>query len=405
MSEKQHFSSIADFLNDDMFIVWRLFRTDETEQYWREFVREHPQAKPLLLEACRRFEAVRLNEKRRLCPEAREAMYRQLLTRLPVHKPVRRRPTVWKIAAASVIFAVVSTMCMVWFTRSRQQPIALNDKIVGRTLPSEQVQLIAGDQTIELPSSSEITLSEKGKASVLDHTSVDAQALQLADDKPNKLLVPYGKRSFITLADGSRIWLNSGTELTFPAEFSGTSREVHLQGEIYIEVTPSDRPFLVHTPKAVVHVKGTRFNVSAYADEPTELVVLVSGSVQVEVQNQPPLTLAPDEMAAISSEGVIKKNVDVSEHTSWHDGVMKFNRTPLNDVLKKIGRYYNVSFENSSDIALNEKTVSGKLFLSNNLDNVMTSISVLSSTEYERKENNISIRKKQSKSLKEKEIH
>ena len=113
MSEKQHFSSIADFLNDDMFIVWRLFRTDETEQYWREFVREHPQAKPLLLEACRRFEAVRLNEKRRLCPEAREAMYRQLLTRLPVHKPVRRRPTVWKIAAASVIFAVVSTMCMV----------------------------------------------------------------------------------------------------------------------------------------------------------------------------------------------------------------------------------------------------------------------------------------------------
>ena len=82
-----------------------------------------------------------------------------------------------------------------------------------------------------------------------------------------------------------------------------------------------------------------------------------------------------------------------------------FNRTPLNEVLKKIGRYYNVSFENSSDIALNEKTVSGKLLLSNNLDNVMTSISVLSSTEYKREENNISIRKKQLKSLKEKEIH
>lgn len=401
MNKKQPFSSIADFLNDDMFIVWRLFRTDETERYWEEFVREHPQAEPLLREACRRFEAVRLNEKRRLRPEIREAMYRQLLTRLPVHKPVRRQPTAWWIAAASVIFAVVSTICIVWITRSRQLPIAPNDKIVGHTLPSEQVRLIAGDQTIELQSSSEITLSERGKASVVDRTSVDAKDLQLADDKPNKLLVPYGKRSFITLADGSRIWLNSGTELTFPAEFSGTSREIHLQGEIYIEVAPSDRPFLVHTPKAVVHVKGTRFNISAYADEPTESVVLVSGSVQVEMQNQPPLTLVPDEMAAISSEGMIKKNVDVSEYTSWHDGVMKFNRTSLTDVLKKIGRYYNVSFESSSDIALNEKTVSGKLFLSNNLDSVMTTVSVLSSTDYKREDNLIWIRKKQSARVKQ----
>ncbi len=402
MIEKQHFSSSADFLNDDMFIVWRLFRTDETERYWEEFVREHPQAEPLLREACRRFEAVRLNEKRRLRPEARDAMYRQLLTRLPDHKPVRTRPTAWWIAAASVIFAVVSTIGIItWSARDGQQPTALSDKIVGHTLPSEQVRLIAGDQTIELQSSSEITLSEKGKASILDGTSIDTKALQLADDKPNRLLVPYGKRSFITLADGSRIWLNSGTELTFPAEFSGTNREIHLQGEIYIEVAPSDRPFLVHTPKAIVHVKGTRFNVSAYADEPTESVVLVSGSVQVEVQNQPPLTLAPDEMVAISSGQLTKSLVDASEYTSWHDGVIKFNRTSLTDVLKKIGRYYNVSFESSSDIALNEKTVSGKLFLSNNLDSVMTTVSVLSSTDYKREDNLIWIRKKQSARVKQ----
>ncbi|MDO4702985.1 FecR family protein [Tannerella sp.] len=400
MSEKRNFSSIADFLNDDMFIAWRLFRTDETERYWEEFVREHPQAEPLLHEACRRFEAVRFNEKSRLHPETGEAMYRELFTRLPTHKPVRRRPTAWWMAAASLIFAVVSTISIIWFARERQQPTAPSDKIVGRTLPSEQVRLIAGDQTIELQSSSEITLSEKGRASVVDGTSVDAKALQLADDKPNQLLVPYGKRSFITLADGSRIWLNSGTELTFPAKFSGTSREVRLKGEIYIEVAPSDRPFLVHTPKAVVHVKGTRFNVSAYADEPTESVVLVSGSVQVAMQNLPPLTLAPDEMAAISSEGMIKKNVDASEYTSWHHGIIQFNRTSLTDVLRKIGRYYNVSFESSSDIALNGKTVSGKLFLSNNLDSVMTSLSVLSSTDYKREENQIWIRKKQSAHIK-----
>lgn len=401
MNEKQHFSSIADFLNDETFIVWRLFRTDETERYWQEFVREHPQAEPLLREACRRFEAVRFNEKQRLHPETGEAMYRQLLTRLPAHMPVRRQPTAWRwIAAACLLIAVFSAIGIIWSTRESQRPTASGDKIVGRALPSEQVRLIAGDRMIELASSSEITLSEKGKASVVDHKHVDTQAVQLSDNQPNKLIVPYGKRAFITLTDGSRIWLNSGTELTFPAEFSSTSREVRLQGEIYLEVAPSNRPFLVHTPKAVIHVKGTRFNVSAYADELTEAVVLVSGSVQVEIQNQPPLTLAPDEMASISPGQLTKSPVDASEYTSWHHGVILFNRTSLTDVLKKIGRYYNVSFESSSDISLNEKTVSGKLFLSNNLDSVMTSVSVLSSTDYKREENLIWIRKKQSPHLK-----
>lgn len=106
-------------------------------------------------------------------------------------------------------------------------------------------------------------------------------------------------------------------------------------------------------------------------------------------------------MVAISSGQLTKSLVDASEYTSWHDGVIKFNRTSLTDVLKKIGRYYNVSFESSSDIALNEKTVSGKLFLSNNLDSVMTTVSVLSSTDYKREDNLIWIRKKQSARVKQ----
>ena len=73
---------------------------------------------------------------------------------------------------------------------------------------------------------------------------------------------------------------------------------------------------------------------------------------------------------------------------------MEFNETPVSEILKKVGRYYNVEFENSPDISLNDKTYSGKLFLSNNLDSVMVSISLLSSTKYSREDNIIHISKK-----------
>jgi len=116
--------------------------------------------------------------------------------------------------------------------------------------------------------------------------------------------------------------------------------------------------------------------------------------VKIETENNYQTELAPNERLVISNNTVSKEIVDVLDYVSWKDGMLVFNSTPMSEILKRIGRYYNVEFENTQEVTLNDKSLSGKLFLSNNLDSVLTSISAISSTEYLREENKIFISSK-----------
>ena len=143
-----------------------------------------------------------------------------------------------------------------------------------------------------------------------------------------------------------------------------------------------------------VIVQGTSFNISSYNDDSSKSVVLVEGQVKIETENNYQTELAPNERLVISNNTVSKEIVDVLDYVSWKDGMLVFNSTPMSEILKRIGRYYNVEFENTQEVTLNDKSLSGKLFLSNNLDSVLTSISAISSTEYLREENKIFISNK-----------
>ena len=125
----------------------------------------------------------------------------------------------------------------------------------------------------------------------------------------------------------------------------------------------------------------------------SKTVVLVEGSVAVKAEGRETM-LKPNRKLEISDGRFTEETVDVSEYISWTKGVLECNEMPFSEILKRVGRYYNVDFENSPDILLNSKTCSGKLFLSDNLDSVMVSISVLSSTKYIREDNIIHISKK-----------
>jgi ferric-dicitrate binding protein FerR (iron transport regulator) len=269
------------------------------------------------------------------------------------------------------------------------------EMIVGEALPEEEIYLISAGKKINLAGNAHIGLTEDGKALVTDSTSSQKELL-LARTELNRLVVPYGKRSNLTLSDGTEVWLNSGTELDFPSEFSGKTREIHVNGEIYIEVAHNrEMPFIVHTKDIDVLVQGTSFNISAYRDDIRKTVVLVEGKVKIESGSTVIAELLPNEKVDITENNILKERVDVSEYISWRKGILEFNNTPMSEILKKIERYYNVQFEEAPDIPLNQQTCSGKLFLSNNLDSVMTSVSILSSTVYKRENNTIQITKKQ----------
>jgi len=382
------------FLLNEDFIQWRLFQTKASEDYWADFRLKNPQQEKALQDAIRQFDAVEIN--RYLISDSdKKEIYRNVLRNIHQYK---RRRLIIKVssAAAVLLIGILSLLFISQMNKDTGNAVLQEDEmIIGEALPGEEIYLISAGKKINLAQNSHIGLAKDGKALITDSTASKKELL-LAKTELNKLVVPYGKRSELTLSDGTEIWLNSGTELDFPTEFKGKTREIYVNGEIFIEVAHNQQiPFIVHAQDMDIRVQGTSFNISAYRDDIKKTVVLVEGKVKIERGEKHIAELLPNEKIDITENNILKETVDVSEYISWRNGVLEFNSTPMPEILKKIGRYYNVQFEGTTDMKLRELTCSGKLFLSNNLDSVMTSVSILSSTTYQRENNKILISKKQ----------
>lgn len=188
----------------------------------------------------------------------------------------------------------------------------------------------------------------------------------------NTLIVPKGKRSSLTLADGSKLWVNSGSTLKFPSQFNTSKREIWVDGEIYIDVAQDkNHPFYVNTSKLVIDVVGTQFNVSAYSEEPEHTVVLVKGRVNVNT-DAGETRLLPNQLLSVSLSNSTVREIDVNNYISWKDGYLQFDSEPLSAVLKRISRHYDVTIvcdENSSALKCN-----GKLILFDKVEDVFQTI-------------------------------
>ena len=263
--------------------------------------------------------------------------------------------------------------------KTAQKDVAGVEAIIGQAMPSDNIRLISGQKVVELKQNAQIALQNE-RISVVEES--DVSEMPLAENVINKLIVPSGMRSTLQLADGTKLWLNSDTELDFPSQFAGDIREITVKGEIYIEVARGRQSFYVNTPQFRVRVHGTKFNVLAYSEDEENSVALVEGSVEVITAEHGITILAPNEKAAISADGILKEIVNVDEYISWKDGMLIFNQMPISEVLKKIGRYYNVHFEDHSGKELSAKTCTGKLFLFEDFEKIMVSLSILSATQY-----------------------
>ncbi|RZJ51615.1 MAG: FecR family protein [Chryseobacterium sp.] len=183
---------------------------------------------------------------------------------------------------------------------------------------------------------------------------------KVQDDKIsyNTLKVPYGKRFKVTLSDGTVVSLNSGTTFRYPEQFGiNGKRNVFLTGEAFFEVAKDkEHPFVVNANKVDIEVLGTKFNVSAYPENPTVNSTLVEGSIQMyEVENQSNLVLLkPNQMATWqnNSKKIITKEVDPTFYSAWTKGELAFKDTPFSTIAKIIQRTYDVEIINeNSDLA------------------------------------------------------
>lgn len=180
----------------------------------------------------------------------------------------------------------------------------------------------------------------------------------LAETQYNTLTTPRGGQYQIRLPDGTKVWLNSASSLTFPISFTSKERSVTLTGEAYFEVTKDkNKPFMVSVGGMKITVLGTHFNVMAYNDEPAVKATLLEGAVKVTKGNNSAL-LQPGQQAIISSaiaDKIKVKEVNTEKIVAWKNGFFSFHRTNIYEIMRQISRWYDVeiSYKDSLNVFLN----------------------------------------------------
>ena len=157
---------------------------------------------------------------------------------------------------------------------------------------------------------------------------------------------PVGGEYHFTLADGTMVWLNSSSRLTFPTRFTGDAREVLVEGEVYFGVQHDEsKPFIVRVNDVSVRVLGTEFCISAYPENEGVMTTLVRGAVQVTSGNNQ-VVLKPGYQAVVDqySGAISQRAVELSLYTSWVRGIFEYENMELNDIMVQLARWYDVQF-------------------------------------------------------------
>lgn len=259
----------------------------------------------------------------------------------------------------------------------------------------ESTKLVLGNKEVYIAETN-ATIHYKGENIIVNSKVNYKQNLSSNKHSFNSLIVPYGKSSKLILADGTKVWLNSGSRIIFPSEFDKNKRTVYLEGEALFDVTHHEEcPFNVITKTIDVKVLGTKFNMSVYDDDEFASAVLVEGSIEMSYDKQKFLSpsktkITPGVRATydVSKNKFTQSHVSTDSFTGWAEGFLVFKQTELKYILKTLSRHYNIEVE-MRDRKIENETFSGKLDLSNTADQVFETIKRTSNFTMERIDNKI----------------
>lgn len=244
---------------------------------------------------------------------------------------------------AAVIFLLLAVGSLWLFFRQPEvsEPTLAENVIPGRkqaVLTLSDGRQVSLDEQMTLASITEeegITIRNEGKNLQYD------SCLRIQKELYNTIDVPRGGEYLLTLSDGTSIWLNSESRLTYPVSFSGDTREVSLKGEAFFEVKKNTgKPFIVHTGEFDVRVTGTQFNVRIYPDEPA-CATLAEGHIQLE-KNQIIRVLEPGQQAVLVGNDLKIGTADIEEITAWRYENFCFNQRRLESIMNELTRWYDI---------------------------------------------------------------
>lgn len=302
------------------------------EQTFAKLIRDDPQFLDTFEEVRGRFpkEDVESSLARIKQPES----WKDISVDLIRHKTTTTRVLVLKLLAAAMLSGLIITGFWYW-NNFKEKPLA--------ALPKQEQQI-----TLQLGDGNVIDLS-KNKGNIF------APSIQLSNEdntlsysQPNtsasginRLVIPPGMDYKIILSDGTKVWLNSATELKFPFRFDSKQREVEINGEAYLEVAKnSKQPFIVRLPGCSVQVLGTEFNVNSYEKEAVK-VSLVDGSVKMHTQASSAI-LEPGLEGVLKNATIIRANFNERQRLSWRHGIFHFQQSSLKEIAPVLERWFNV---------------------------------------------------------------
>lgn len=169
---------------------------------------------------------------------------------------------------------------------------------------------------------------------------------KITKNERTEIVVPLGQIVEVNLPDGSHVWLNAETRLSFPGNFTEKVREVFLKGEAYFEIKNGEVPFVVSTEYGEITVLGTSFNVSAFGNNEFR-TTLIEGAVKFNnTELAKEITLSPGQQVVISENKAIQvREVNANMYISWIDGIIIFEKEPLRTVLQKLERHFAIKIE------------------------------------------------------------
>ena len=281
--------------------------------------------------------------------------------------PIYKRS--WFRAAAAVLFIMLSVSTYLILNRTSENivpKIAQVKNDIAAPAASKAVIRLANGQTVSLDSLTSGTLATQGNTTVLK--TKDGQVIYNGSSSSpfgggqegalNTLSNPRGSKVVnLNLADGSRVWLNAGSSITYPVAFNGKDRKVSITGEAYFEVTHNAKmPFTVSANGVDVHDLGTSFNVSAYNDESEIKVTLLEGAVNIMRSTPSPkeragVRLKPGQQAIATSSSqltidhsplTINPSPDLAETMAWKDNRFYFMSADIKTIARQLSRWYGI---------------------------------------------------------------
>lgn len=252
---------------------------------------------------------------------------------------------IWRYAAVITIFIICTVTATILLNQTSQKTIMTLTPVAD-----SEVTLTTATGNIELKDNIQL---EEGLRNENNELIYSGSGKQDDNIEMHTLKVPRGKTFWLTMSDGTRIYMNAESELRYPSRFNEKSRQIWLKGEAYLEVKKMpNHPFIVHAGKYEVEVLGTHFAVSNYENEEWQ-TTLAEGKIKVKAGTQEKL-LDPDMQAVIKNNEIEIKHVDAQQCIAWVNGLYIFENKTFEEVMNRLSRIYGI------DVTFDDESVKGR---------------------------------------------